>query len=347
MQIEDFLREVTFKPGLSGNEQEVARYVADAFEPLCDRVHMTPLNSVVGYKKGTGNGPRIMFAAHIDEIGLNVTKIEEDGSLRMGSIGGVDPRILPSMRVRVYGKEVLLGVVGAKPPHILSDEEQKKNYKRDDLAVDLGMPYDKVKELVQVGDLIQLEHRFVELKNGRYTTKTADDRACVAILYEALKLLQGRTHEADLYFVATSQEEVGAYGAMTAAFEIDPDFSVALDVCHASTPDAPKEATSDLVGLDSAIGPFIQPVLRKKLMEVAEKENVVVQSSVSPSRTGTDADTIGITRAGIPMALLSLPLKYMHTTVELFDMRTLKEGGRLIAAFCCAAKKEWEDELWT
>ncbi len=347
MQIEQFLREVTFLLGLSGNEQEAARYVAKAFEPLCDEVHMTPLNSVVGYKKGTGNGPKVMFAAHIDEIGLNVTKIEEDGSLRMGSIGGVDPRILPGMRVRVHGRETLLGVVGAKPPHILTEEERKKNYKRDDLAVDLGMPAKKVKELVQVGDLIQLEHRFVELKNGRFTTKTADDRACVAILYEAMKLLQGRTHEADLFFVATSQEEIGANGAMTAAFAVDPDFGVALDVCHASTPDAPKEATSDLVGLDSAIGPFIQPVLRKKLMDVAAKENVVVQSSVSPSRTGTDADVMGITRAGIPMVLLSLPLKYMHTTVELFDMRTLEEGGRLIAAFSCAVKNTWEDELWT
>ena len=192
-----------------------------------------------------------------------------------------------------------------------------------------------------MGDLIQLEHRFVG--NGRFTTKTADDRACVAILYEAMKLLQEDTRSRP--FLVIPARKIGR-GAIT-AFAVDPDFGVALDVCHASTPDAPKEATSDLVGLDSAIGPFIQPVLRKKLMDVAQKENVVVQSIVSPSRTGTDADVMGITRAGIPMVLLSLPLKYMHTTVELFDMRTLEEGGRLIAAFSCAVKNTWEDELWT
>lgn len=344
MQLLQFLRELTAKVGLSGNEGEAARYIAEKFSPLCDDVHITSTGCVIAHKRGPG--PKVMFAAHSDEIGLIVSKIEEDGSLRMGSVGGVDPRILPGMRVKVQGTEVLTGVVGAKAPHLISAAERDKNYKRDDLHVDLGLPYEAVLEKVRVGDLIQMETRFVELQNGRVATKTADDRACVAILYRALELLQGMKHEADLYFVATCQEEIGSYGAKMSAFEIDPDFAVALDVCHAATPDAPATKTHELTGLVASMGPYIQPVLRKKLMDVAKEQNIRVQTAVAPRATSTDADDIGIVRAGIPTALLELPLKYMHTTVELIDMHTLEEGGRLLANFACAVKSGWEEELW-
>lgn len=344
MLLEQFLREVTALPGLTGNEGAVAQYIAEQLKPLCDEVRITSTYSVIAHKKGSG--PRVMFAAHLDEIGLMVSRIEKDGSLRMGSVGGVDPRILPGMRVKVLGKERLLGVVGAKAPHLLTESERGKNYKRDDLFVDLGLPCEKVKELVQVGDLIQLETRFVELKNRRYVTKTADDRACVAILYRAMQLLQRMHHEADLYFVATCQEEIGSYGAKMAGFEVDPDFGVALDVTHAQTPDADPTKTHELTSLVASMGPYIQPVLRDKLMKVAKEQNITVQTAVVPRATSTDADDLSVVRAGVPTVLLELPLKYMHTTVELLDMHALEEGGRLLAHFAAAIEKGWEDELW-
>lgn len=344
MLLEQFLREVTALPGLTGNEGAVAQYIAEQLKPLCDEVRITSTYSVIAHKKGPG--PRVMFAAHLDEIGLMVSRIEKDGSLRMGSVGGVDPRILPGMRVKVLGKERLLGVVGAKAPHLLTESERGKNYKRDDLFVDLGLPCEKVKELVQVGDLIQLETRFVELKNRRYVTKTADDRACVAILYRAMQLLQRMHHEADLYFVATCQEEIGSYGAKMAGFEVDPDFGVALDVTHAQTPDADPTKTHELTSLVASMGPYIQPVLRDKLMKVAKEQNIAVQTAVVPRATSTDADDLSVVRAGVPTVLLELPLKYMHTTVELLDMHALEEGGRLLAHFAAAIEKGWEDELW-
>lgn len=343
--LEQFLREVTALPGLTGNEEAVAQYIAEKFRPLCDEVRITSTHSVIAHKKGAG--PRVMFAAHLDEIGLMVSRIEEDGSLRMGQVGGVDPRILPGMRVRVLGKRELLGVVGAKAPHLLTESERGKNYRREDLYVDVGMPAAQVKELVQVGDLVQLEARFVPLQNRRYATKTADDRACVAILYRALQLLQNMRHEADLYFVATCQEEIGSYGARVAGFEVDPDFGVALDVTHAQTPDADPAKTHELTSLVASMGPYIQPVLREKLMDVAKEQNIAVQTAVVPRATSTDADDLGVARAGVPTVLLELPLKYMHTTVELLDMRVLEEGGRLLAHFAAAIERGWEDELWT
>lgn len=343
MELEQFLREVIAQPGLTGHEGPVARLIADKFRPLCDEVYITSTNSVIARKKG--NGPKVMFAAHLDEIGLMVTKVEKDGSLRMGSVGGVDPRILPGMRVMVLGKETLLGVVGAKAPHLLTEKEREQNYQRDDLYVDLGLPADKVQSLVQIGDLIQLENRFVELKNRRYATKTADDRACVAILYRAMQLLANMRHEADLYFVATCQEEIGSWGAKMAGFEVDPDFGVALDVCHAATPDA-TQFTHEVTSLVASMGPYIHPVLRKKLADVAKEQNIALQTAVVPRSTSTDADDLGVVRGGVPTILLELPLKYMHTTVELFDMHALQEGGRLLANFAAAVQPGWEDELW-
>ena len=314
MHIEDFLREITAIRGLSGDEALVSAYVKEAFAPLCDEITVDKMNNVIARKKGPG--PKVMFSAHIDEIGLMVTDIEKDGCLRLGNVGGVDPRILPGQRVTVYGREPLLGVIGAKPPHLLTDEDRKKNYLREDLYVDLGFPYEKVKELVRIGDQVQMEHRYVELKNDQAAVKTCDDRACVAIMYQALKLLQNIRHEADLYFVASSQEEVGCRGVMTAAFGVDPDFGVALDVCHAPTPGAPGWRTHNPDSLVASMGPYIHPVLRRKLTEVAKDNNITLQTAVVPRNTSTDADELGRARAGVPTVLLELPLKYMHTTVE-------------------------------
>ena len=236
MRTEDFLRQVTALPGLSGNEGEVARFIAKAFRPYCDEVTIDPLNSVIGHIMG--NGPKVMLCAHLDEIGLMVSDIEKDGSLRMRSVGGVDPRILPGMRVTVYGRERLMGVIGAKAPHLLSAADREKNYAREDLYVDLGMSAQRVRDLVQIGDCIALEGGFTKLLNDRYASKTIDDRGCVAVLLRTMEALQRIDTQADLYFVASCQEEVGSIGAMTSAYGIYPDFAVALDVNHAKTPGA-------------------------------------------------------------------------------------------------------------
>lgn len=345
MLIEQFLREVTAVPGLTGSEQEVARYIADAFAPYADEVRIDSMQSVIARVKGTG--PKVMFAAHLDEIGLMVSAIEEDGALRLHNVGGVDPRILPGMIVTVLGKQPLKGVIGAKAIHLVPAEERQKNHRREDLYVDLGMPREQVLENVHIGDLVQLEQRFVALKNGRFATKTADDRACVAILYRVMQLLKGMRPTADLYFVATCQEEIGGFGAVTATFGIQPDYAVALDVCHAQTPDAPKSATQELASPALGMGPFLHPVVRRKITDIAERIHVNVQTDLMRGSTSTDADEIGVSHGGVPTALLELPLKYMHTTVETFDLHALEETARLLAHFAAEVDASWEDELWT
>ncbi|MGI6694730.1 MAG: M20/M25/M40 family metallo-hydrolase [Christensenellales bacterium] len=344
MEIKAFLREVTAKRGLSGDERPVAQWVAERFKEHCDEVKIDAMNSVVGRIKG--EGPRLAFVAHLDEVGLMVIKIEEDGCLRLGQVGGIDPRILPGMRLTVYGKETLPGIVGAKAPHLLSADEKNKALKLTDIYVDLALPVEKVRELVRVGDQVQLEHRFTELKNDRVSSKTLDDRCCVAILYRAMELLQGLKHQADLYFIASSQEEVSSLGAMTSAFNTEPDMAMILDVGFAHQPGCDREHTQGIDKPLVTVGPYLNPVLTKKLEEVAKRINVELQKEVSPRGTGTDTDAVAASRAGVPCVLIGIPVKNMHTAVEVLDLNTLEEAARLVAHFAAACEDSWEEELW-
>ena len=344
MQTEEFLREVTALPGLSGNEQAVAQYVADAFRPYCDEVRIDPLYSVIAHIQG--RGPKVMLCAHLDEIGLMVAKIEEDGALRVRRVGGVDPRILPGMRVTVYGREPMLGVVGAKAPHLLTDAERKKNYTLDELFIDMGLPAEQVRKAVNIGDCVALEGGYTKLLNGRAATKTADDRSCVAILLRTAQLLERMDTTADLYFVASCQEEVGGYGAMTAGFGVAPDFGVVLDVTHAKTPGVSDLDAFELDSPTVAKGPYLHPYLRQKLEDVAREQHVTIQEEIVARDTSTDADDLEAVRSGVPCVLLSLPVRYMHTSVETFDMRALEESARLLAAYCMAINDTWRDALW-
>ena len=346
MKTADFLRQVTALPGVTGNERAVAEFVAQAFRPYVDEVEITSLNCVIAHKKG--NGPKVLVCAHLDEIGMMVSKIEEDGCLRLQSVGGVDPRVLPGMRVRVFTKEgEKMGVIGATPPHLLKEADRKNNYTWETLFVDMGMSAEQVRQKVQVGDTVCFEARYVELKNGRVSTKTADDRACVAIMLRAAELLQDMKHDADLYFVATCQEEIGCYGAMVSGFQLDPDYGVAFDVCHADVPGAPRLSSHKIDSLVASKGPFLHPYLVKKLEEAAKENGVSLQTAIDPRYTSTDADDLSLARAGVPTVLLSLPLKYMHTNVETFDMHALTEGGRLLAHYLKSFNNSWEEELWT
>lgn len=344
MDVQKILTEASAKVGPSGQEMEVAEYFAGQFRPFVDEVTVDAMFNVIAHKKGTG--PRVALFAHMDEIGLMVIAIEEDGSLRLGNVGGVDPRILPASRVWVHGKERLFGTIGAMPPHLMKPEDRKKNYERKDLYVDVGLPVEKVRELVRVGDIVTFNVPATPLLNGQFAAKTMDDRACVAMLVETAERLRKLQCDADVYFVGSTQEEVGSRGAETAAFAIAPDLAIAIDVDHATIPGSRPNTTVELDSLCASIGPFLQPKLLKRLMDCAAAHHVKLQTTVAERNTYTDGDEVSLARDGIPMVLLSLPLKYMHTTVETLDIQALQEGSRLLAHFLSELDAGWEDDLW-
>lgn len=339
-----FLATITALRGISGDEGPVAAAIAEAFRPLCDAVEIDAMGSVIA--RMGDHGPRVLMTAHEDEIGLMATDVEEDGAVRFTRVGGVDPRILPGSRVTVHTEQgPMLGVVGALPPHLLSEEDRKQNYKMEKLHVDIGLPAERVRALVHPGTPITLYGPLKPYENGRFAGKTIDDRGCVAMMLRVAELLQKRKLEAQVYFVAAVQEEVSGRGIETSAYRIDPDLGIAIDVTHGEMPGCNPDSVHPLDKVVLSEGPNIHPRLHKHLMELAARIHVDVKTSVCPGATATDADGLQLARAGVPTALVELPLKYMHTTVEMYAESALEEGARLLAAFVAGLDDQWEELL--
>lgn len=345
MEFFDFMKQASALPGVPGYEAGVNGFFADCFRPLVDNVRTDALENMIA-KKGD-KGPKVMISAHQDEVGLMVLDIEDDGSIRITHNRGMDPRILPGSEVIVRAKRGdLYGVVGAKPPHLLSADERSKAPMFEDLYVDIGYPAEMVKQLVRVGDQINMKMEPVQLMGNVVAGKTMDDRASVYSMLCAAETLSRMNTEAQVYFVASSQEEVGSKGAQVAAYDIHPDLAIAIDVTFGKDPGADRWDTNPLDKVAIAVGPNIHPMLGKKLIETAKKYRIAHVIEVTNGPTGTDASEIQITHGGIPCVLVSIPLKYMHTSVETINAETVREAGRLMAMFIDEIAREWEDLKW-
>ena len=332
----ELLKSLSNHNGISGFEFTLNEIIISYFEKYADEVTIDKLGNIIAFKRGSesGKNPKIMLAAHMDEIGLMVKDIEENGFLRVTNIGGIDPRTILGQEVIVHGKENLFGVIGAKPPHLQDADEQNKAIKMEDMTIDIGLDYLKVKDLVKIGDSITINRSLIELKNERVAGKALDDRAGLVALFECIKELSDLNHEADVYFVATVQEEVSMAGAITSTYSINPDIGIAVDVGFGTTPELDKADSLDLgKGPGITLGGNIHPGLRKKLVSTANEYNIPHQMEITVGPTGTDARAMQITKEGIPALVLSIPLRYMHTSVELIDMVDIKHTGKLLAFF--------------
>jgi endoglucanase len=350
LETKEFLRRLSEGVGVSGYEHMLLDTVREGLSPYAHRLDTDAMGNCVAVRHGEQEGERvrIMLAAHMDEIGLMVTKIDDKGFLRLAQVGGFDPRTLVGQEVVVHGRRALAGIIGIKPPHIMSDEERKKAPKLEELYVDIGLDATAAKASVRVGDTITLGRKFVELHADIVAGKALDDRAGVACLYECLRRLTKMRHAADVYAVATVQEEVGLKGALTGAYAIRPDVGLAVDVGHAGPGLPDHEATSLGKGPAIAMGANIHPKVYELLVSAAKQQGISYQDDVAPGATGTDAWSIQISREGVPTGLLSIPLRYMHTSVETASMRDIVECGRLMAEFCARVDRAFVEGLrWT
>lgn len=339
MEVKEFLEKVTDEPGVAGFEGTVSRLIREAWKPLVDEIRTDAMGSLIARRgpRGQGTPLRVMMAAHMDEIGLLVAKIEEGGFLRFTTVGGFDRRVLPAQEVVVYGREALPGVIGVKPPHLLPREEAEKPYKMEDMYIDVGLPEDRVRELVRVGDPVTVGGKCLSLQGDLVSGRAFDDRAGVATLHACLRELARLQHPHEVFLVATVQEETGLKGAVTSAYGIAPDVGVAVDVEFAAQPGLPEDQTTELdKGPMIALGPNIHPYIFSVLEQVAKEEGIPYQVRVVPGPSGTDAWAIQVTREGVPTGLVGIPLRYMHTSVEVVSVADIKRAGRLLARFVMA-----------
>jgi len=322
----------------AGFEEEASRVWREEAESFAVRT-WTDLHGNSFALVNEGGSPRVMLAGHTDEIGLMITYIDDHGFLYFRGIGGWDPQILPGQRVWIKTREGKLpGVIGRKPIHLLEEDERKKVVKLEDLWIDIGAKDKKEAEgLVRVGDPAVLAYGFEELRNGLAIARGFDDKCGAFVVLEAARLLSKLNPKAEIYAVATVQEEVGLRGARTSAFGIDPKVGIAVDVGFAA--DTPgMEAERKKVGEFKlgegpiiARGPNINPKLFELLVRTAEDRKIPYQLEGAPRGTGTDANAIQLTRAGVATGLISVPNRYMHSPCELVHLEDLENAAELLA----------------
>ncbi|MBE5761813.1 MAG: M42 family metallopeptidase [Clostridiales bacterium] len=330
-------------PGATGHEEKVGDVVLELFSGICDDVWCDKYGDIYA-KIGSGE-PTVLICAHLDEVSMIVTDILENGMLKICSLAGVDPRVLPGSEVVVDGKVQLKGIIGAVPPHLLTGKENAA-YKIDDLTVDLGLPFEKVRELVVIGDIVRFDPiEPLELKNGRIAGKTLDDRAHVAVMIKAIEILKKRLINCTAVFCASVQEEKTGLGATLSTYNVRPDIGIAIDVTHGPTPGAGEYDCFPLDKLVLTRGSNIHPKVYKMLKKAGDDIGIPTVTEAAMGHTGTDAWSMQVTAGGCATGLISTPLKYMHTNVELLDVNTLENCAKLLAQFIANIDEDWEAQL--
>lgn len=348
----DFLKRLLDTPAPSGFETAAARLWRAEAETFADNVRGDVSGNSIATINEPGE-PRIMLAGHIDEIGVLVSHIDDDGFLYFEAIGGWDPQVLVGQRIRLLTRRDgdVIGVIGKKPIHLMKGDEKEKVSKIEDMWIDVGARNREAatKRGLRVGDPGVIDARVVELGEGLIASRSIDNRIGAFVVLEALRLMAKKKTKAMVAAVATAQEEIGHFGggARTAAYSIQPQIALVVDVTFAS--DAPgiekKEVGEHKLGSGPVItrGAAAHALLADRLADVAEKEGIPYTLSSAGRYTSTDADGIYLTRAGVVTAVISVPNRYMHSPNEIVAIADLEATANLIAAFCTSVstKDSW------
>ncbi len=317
--------------GVSSREKEIRDLIKKEIENNVDNLYTDKMGNLIAYKGKEKEGPKVMLAAHMDEVGLMITEITSDGLLKFQPVGGIDKRVLVSKPVLI-GEDKMPGVIGAKAIHLQKKSERKKPINFDDLYIDIGVNNKKEAEKhVDLGDVAVFSTKYEELGNGRVIGKAFDDRVGCSIIAELTK----QEYEMPVYFVFTVQEEVGLRGSSTAAYGIDPDLALVLEgTTAADVPDNKEHRYSTSVGKGPALTLMDRTVIADKnilkgLIEVAEDNGIEYQFRRTDFG-GNDAGAISLSREGVPSAVISLPCRYIHSPLSLIDLDDYQKMNELV-----------------
>lgn len=332
-----FLKQLLSTPGPSGDEEAAARVWREEARAFADTVRADVAGNSFAVLEG--EGPRVLLAGHIDEIGLMVTYIDEGGYLFFAAIGGWDAQVLVGQRVRLLGHAgEVVGVIGKKPIHLLKPDERGQVSTIEGMWIDIGAASrEEAGERVRVGCVGVIDAPVYELPNGRIVSRSLDNRAGAFVVLEALRLLSQDRPRASVAAVATTQEEITFQGAMAAAFSFDPQVAIAVDVTFATDhPESSKQRWGEVKlggGPVLSRGSANSPLVFRRLQETAEAEGIPYALQMSPRYSGTDADAIHKSRGGVATGVVSVPNRYMHSPNEMVALSDLEHAARLIAAF--------------
>lgn len=340
----NYLKKLVETDGSAGYEQEVQKVFRERVTGVASKVETDLMGSVIACVNPEGS-PRILFDGHSDEIGFLVRYIDDKGFLFLAASGGWDEEVLVGQRVRVHtAKGPITGVFGKKAIHLMDPEERKKKSELHNLWIDIGArDGEHAKSLVEIGDSVTIQATFTELLDGRAISKAFDNRAGLYCVTEMLRALS-KNVQASVYGVSAVQEEIGLRGARTVTYAVDPTIGIAIDVSHAlDIPDSNKRKAGDIaIGAGPVIvrGPNVNPKVFRRLIEVAKAGNIPYQVAASGIGTGTDANVIQLSRAGVATGLVAIPLRYMHNPCEMLALEDLENTVKLLTAFAESVKPE-------
>lgn len=337
----EFLSKLLTTPSPSGFEQQIQKVIKRRMTPIADEISVDIHGNLDAVFNPKGE-IRVMLAGHCDQIGMMITHIGDNGFLYFNQIGGLDPAVLPGSKLTIHTRDGEVdGVIGHTPVHLLTEADRGKRVTLSSLWIDIGVADGKeAKKLVSVGDPVTFALGVTKLGQNQIAAPGCDDRVGVFVVMEALRLVaravkNKKNFPVALHAVSTVQEEIGLRGARTSCFGIDPLIGIAVDVTHASDnpgANAKQVGTTKLgEGPTIARGANINPVLEDLLVTTAKKKKIKFQTIGAPGATGTDANAMQVSRSGVAAALIGLPNRYMHTSVEVVDLRDLDAAAKLIA----------------
>jgi putative aminopeptidase FrvX len=340
MATPELLHRLLTAAGPSGRETDPAKVWREGCAKFSDEVHADHVGSSVARVPGTGGGPKLAVIGHIDEIGIHVSHIDDEGYLRFGEVGGWDPIVLVGQRVRIATRAgAVTGVIGRKPIHLIKSDERDKAPAIKDMHIDIGAKDgDEARGRVRVGDVAVIDVEPIEMPNDRLVSRALDNRIGCFVAAEAARLVaEAGGAPGDVLALAVVQEETSFAGARTSAFAVDPDLAIVVDVTFAT--DQPGVELGPMTKHPLGSGPVIargtvlHPRVTELLYETAEAEEIPFTLESLGRMTGTDADAVHASRTGVPSAVVSVPIRYMHSPVELVSLGDIELAAKLIAAF--------------
>jgi putative aminopeptidase FrvX len=339
MPVPELLTKLLTAAGPSGHESAPAQVWREYCSGFASDVGGDRVGSSCARVPGTANGPTLAVVGHIDEIGLHISHIEDDGYLRFGQVGGWDPGVLIGQRVKLRTRSGdVLGLIGRKPIHLLKDDDRKKIPELKELHIDIGAKDgDEARELVRIGDVAVIDSEPIDFRHERVVSRSLDNRVGCYVAAEAARLVaQDGGAPGDFLALAVTQEETTFAGARTSAFAHDPDLAIVVDLTFATDQPGVELGQITKHPLDSgpviARGTSLHPLVFELVYDAAEAEGIPFTLESLGKGTGTDADAIHLTRAGIPTGLISVPCRYMHSPIEMVSLPDVDAAARLIAA---------------